>query len=38
MEFLIKNTVSDFSKKIKKGTLKIADSQVSNRWGNILRF
>lgn len=31
-------TVKEFSKKIRKGTLKIADSQVSNRWGNILDF
>ena len=33
-----KNTISDFSKKIPKNILKIADSQVSNRWGNILDF
>ena len=32
------NTISDFSKKITKNALKIADSQVSNRWGNILDF
>jgi rfaE bifunctional protein kinase chain/domain len=31
-------TIKEFSKKIRKGTLKIADSQVSNRWGNILDF
>tara|TARA_B100001057_G_C22844825_1_gene948533 strand:- start:607 stop:2148 length:1542 start_codon:yes stop_codon:yes gene_type:complete len=32
------DTIKDFSKKIAKNTLKIADSQVSNRWGNILDF
>ena len=32
------DTVKDFSKKINKKTLKIADSPVSNRWGNILDF
>lgn len=31
-------TIKDFSKKIKKKTIKVADSQVSNRWGNILDF
>ena len=32
------DTIEDFSKKISKNSLKIADSQVSNRWGNILDF
>jgi len=33
-----KLNVNSFSKKINKSCLKIADSQVSNRWGNILDF
>ena len=31
-------TIKLFSKKIRKGVCKVADSQVSNRWGNILDF
>ena len=33
-----KDNIDTISKKIKKNVLKIADSQVSNRWGNILEF
>ena len=32
------NSINDFIKNIRKNTFKIADSQVSNRWGNILDF
>ena len=31
-------SAKDFSKNIQKNTIKVADSQVSNRWGNILDF
>ena len=33
-----KESISFLGKKIKRNVLKIADSQVSNRWGNILDF
>ena len=33
-----KHNINFFSKKINKSCIKIADSQVSNRWGNILDF
>ncbi len=33
-----KNTIPYLSNLIPKNTIKIADSQVSNRWGNILEF
>lgn len=32
------NTISKITRSIPKSSLKIADSQVSNRWGNILDF
>ena len=32
------NSVKNFCKNLNKKTLKVADSQVSNRWGNILDF
>lgn len=32
------NSIPNFTKKIRKGVIKVADSQVSNRWGNILDF
>lgn len=33
-----KNTVDEILRHIPKDTVKVADSQVSNRWGNILDF
>ncbi|MCZ7355830.1 MAG: PfkB family carbohydrate kinase [Candidatus Methanoperedens sp.] len=33
-----KETIKLFSRKIHQGAIKVADSQVSNRWGNILEF
>ncbi len=33
-----KLSINTYSKNIKKGILKVADSQVSNRWGNISEF
>ncbi len=33
-----RQTIGDLQKGINKGALTVADSQVSNRWGNILEF
>ena len=38
MEYLIRTRLRIFPKKINRKTIKVADSQVSNRWGNILDF
>ena len=38
MVFFNSDTIKFFTKKINKSCIKVADSQVSNRWGTILDF